>query len=205
MADIKGNAIQSGYSGVTHNDIAALLGKTFNAQEQTLATTYISSIERYIASKCRRNFKDNLGSDSYYDIFDAGRDGYTLFNYPISEVKRIVVDGVDQYVSTDSENSLFVQGQDFFVHDFAIQFATIPHSSVNNRRALKIYYTIAKFWGDDVVIAVKMWVSQLMGSREYGNRSVKKIEFNGFRLEFKEEEMPQIVKSVIENYRKVLI
>lgn len=206
MADQKGNLFLSGYTGLTHSDIANFTGKTLSAAEQTQVTSLIASIEDYISRQCRRNFVYATGGNdqSYFDTLDAGQDKYYLFNFPIKEVIKITVDDVIKYEKNGGSNTL-VLGKDFFVYDNYVKFATIPYSTSDNRNALKIYYYIYQFWGEDIKLAVKQWVSDLILNREYAGKPLTSLNANGFSLNFDTDSIPSYIKSLIDQYKQVLI
>lgn len=205
MATIDAKKHYGGYTGLTASQIADFLGKTLTSTEQNIVSSLISSIESFIASKCRRNFKYNLGSDVYEETFEAGGNRYEFYNFPIESIEKIYIDNTLIYEKGGSANQ-YELGKDFFVYDDYIVFETfIPQSSINNKRALKIQYKIKQFWGDDVILAVKLWTAQLFNSKEYGSKTVNSFSFSGLSLSFKDEDMPGFVKQIIETYKKVIL
>jgi len=205
MAAKKGNLFYSGYSGITAAQVGDFLGKTLSATEQSIVNSLVSSIELFLAKKCRRNFKYDLGSDTYEETFDAGNVRYFFHNFPIKEVTKITIDSTDVYVKGGGSNQ-YALGTDFFVYDDCIVFETvIPTSSNNDRRALKIQYSIEQFWGDDVILAIKQWVAQIFTTKEYGGKNATSFNFSGYSINFSDSEIPEYVKEIISSYKKPLV
>ncbi len=204
MADILADLYQSGFSGLSNADIAAFTGKTLTSSEQTLADSLIKSCELYFARQCHRNFKD-LGSDSYFEILDAGDDEYHFFNFPVKEVTKITLDSQTVYDKIAGSNT-YTLNLDFFVYPEKIVFERVtPMSSINNRRALKIYYSIENIVSEDLKLAIKQWASDLLLNREYAGKTVNSLNVPGLSLNFDANSIPSYVQQVISNYRKVLI
>ncbi len=203
MADLNGKLYKSGYSGVTHTDIANFLSKTLSAPEQSVVTALIADVEDFFCRACRRNFFLPDGTtDKYYETVDAGKDKYYLTNGPIKEVLKITVNDIDWYVKDGGSNKL-VLGTDFFVYENQIQFESSPYSTINDRRAMKIYYSIEAFWGSDLKLAIKRWASDLFLSREYGGTSVKRFNVQGFSIDFDENGLPNYVNAIVSSYKRV--
>ncbi len=202
--DKKANLFYSGYSELTPNDIGNFIGKELSSTEQAVINSLIQSMELHIARNCNRNFLHDLSGNSYYQVFDAGKKEYCTFNLPIKEITKIELDGDIEY-DIEEESNDYVLGSDFFVYDEGITFYTITKSSINDRNALKIYYTIEEFWGEDVKLAIKRWVSEIFLSREYGGKKVTSFNFSGYSLDFSEDEIPEYIKEVISNYKKPII
>lgn len=203
MADLNGKLYKSGYSGLTYSDIAAFLSKTLIGAEQTLITALIADIEDYLCRATRRNFFIADGTtDKYVETVDAGLDRYYLTNGPIKEVLQISVNGTDWYLKGGGSNKLTL-GTDFFVYEDKVVFENVPYSSIDDRRAMKIYYTIEQFWGNDVKLAIKRWVSDLFLAREYGGASIKRFNVQGFSMDFDETSLPTYIKSVVDSYRRI--
>lgn len=205
MADTKALLFLSGWSGLGHADISALVGKTLSSQEQTLCGTLISSIELYICQQTRRQFKVSE-SDNYYEILDAGHRSYHFKNYPVSSVVKILLDNVIVYGNADASDDTLVLGTDFFVYEGKIVFNSSMISAVNNRNAVKIYYRLEQFWGEDAKLAVKRWVADLLLTREYGTKGVNSFNVSGgLSLSFDSKSIPDYVETVISQYKKMLI
>jgi len=204
MANKNATLYYSGYSGITAQAVADFLGKTLTTTEQNIISSLISSIELFLAQKCRRNFKYDLGNDYYEEIFDAGFEKYYFHNFPVKEVAKITIDDSDVYIKGGGSN-LYELNKDFFVYRDYIIFRTIPQSSKDNSQALKISYNIEKFWGEDVELGIKQWVSQIFSQKEYGGKNISSFNFAGLSLSFNQGEIPEYIKALIRTYKKVLI
>lgn len=203
MANINGRLFQSGFSGVTHADISALTGRTLSASEQSLCTSLISALEAHIARLCDRNLKAS-DTDLYYETFDAGRSKYYPFSYPLKAIALIKVDGVTIYDKDGSSNQLTL-GRDFFVYPSKVVFDPPRNSSVDNRLAMQIYYTIENIVGEDLKLAIKQYVSEIFLNREQAGKSTSSINVAGVSLNFDSTSLPNYLKSVIASYRKIHI
>lgn len=205
MANLNAKTHYGGYTGLTASQIADFLGKTLTTAEQNIVSSLISSIESFIALKCRRNFKYDLGNDVYEETFDAGSNRYEFYNFPIDSIEKIYINDTLIY-EKGGLNNQYEKDKDFFVYDDYIVFETfIPQSSINNKRALKIQYKIKKFWGEDVVNAVRLWVAQIFNSKEYGGKTINSFSFSGLSLSFKDEDIPLFIKEIINTYKKVIL
>lgn len=203
MADFNGKLYKSGYSGLAHTDIANFLSKTLSSPEQSVVDGLIASVEDFLCRACRRNFFLPDGTtDQYYEIVDSGKEKCYLTNAPIKEILKITVDGTDWYVKGGGSNQL-VLGRDFFVYETYVNFETVPYSSLNDRRAMTIYYDIESFWGNDVKLAITRWVSDLFLTREYGGTSFTRFNVERFLVEFDPNSLPDFIKSVVESYRRI--
>lgn len=198
----------SGYSGLVNSDIAAFLGRTFSSQENTLATSLITAVEDFIARNCKRQFKQNDGAATpadiiYQETFDGGEMEYFTHSFPLKEVTKITLDGVTQYEKGGSSN-VYTLGTDFFVYPDRVIFnGIVPASSVNNMQALVIEYSIKLFWGEDVKLAVKRWVAEIMSQREYGGKTVTRASTGGgLSLDFNSKDIPDYVQEVVKRYKK---
>jgi len=204
MADQNANLYITGFTGLTYADIAGLTGKTLTSAEQTLVTGLIASAESHFASQCRRNFKDLGNTDSYYETFNAGKNKYYLSAMPIKEVRKIELDGVVKYLKGGSSNILTL-GVDFFVYDNYIYFDTILDSSVNNRRALKIYWAIENVVGEDIKLGIKQWVSELFLNREFAGKQLNTVSNSGVSMGFDANTIPNYIKQLVSVYQIALL
>lgn len=198
----------TGFSGLVNSDIAAFLGRTFSAQENTLATSLITGVEDFIARNCKRQFKQNDGQTTpadiiYSEVFDAGEAEIFTHSFPIKEVTKITLDGVTKYEKGGVSNE-YVLGTDFFVYADRIIFnAFAPASSINNMQALTVEYSIKLFWGEDVKLAVKRWVAEIVSQREYGGKAVTRVSTGGgLSLDFNSKDIPDFVQAVVNRYKK---
>ena len=198
MADQKAKIYLSGWSLVTHSDVSSLLGKTLSTAEQTLITSLIKQVELYICRQCNRQFKL---SQTYYETVDAGKSRYDVCNIPILAVTKITVDGNTKYEASGEDNSLTLN-QDFFVYDDYVEFATLVSSSVDNRNAMVLYYTIDEFWGEEVKLAITRFVSDLFVNREYATNRVQSIGISGgLNLTFDTKSVPAALQEIIDAFR----
>ncbi len=205
MAVKKADIYYSGFTKLTALQVGNFLGKELNEQEQSFVNSLIPALELHLVKSCNRNFLYDMKNDIYEDILDAGKSKYYLSNYPLKEISLITLDGITQYDKNDATKP-YKLNSDFYVYDDYIEFySTIPSSSLNNRRALKIQYTIDQFWGEDVIFAVKQWAAQIFTQREYGGKNVSSFNFSGYSVSFNSQDVPQFVKDVINSYRKPLI
>lgn len=204
MANQKALLYLSGWSGLGHADISALVGKTLSSAEQTLCGTLIQSVELHICQNTRRQFK--ISDTTYYETLDAGKRQYRLQNFPVSAVTKITLDGNIIYGNEDADDDTLTLGTDLFVYeDGRVIFGTSQSSGVDNRNALVIYYTIDQFWGEDAKLAVKRWVADMLLSREYGTKAVNSIDISGgLSMSFDSKSIPDYVNAVISNYKQLL-
>lgn len=200
---IDAKVFQTGWSGLGANDIASFLGKTLTTEEESVVNSLISSVERFICSQCNRQFKDGV---VYEEILDAGKGRYDLFNYPINEITSIYLDGNVKYDKNSSDND-WELNDDFFVYDDYVIFDSDvdTNSAVDNHRALKIEYSIKKFWGDDVLLAIKRFVGELFSQREFGGKVVNSFSVGGNTISFNASEIPEYLQVIIRTYKKIVI
>jgi len=198
----------NGYSGLTYTDIANLTGRTLSATEQALITDLISDYEDFIARQCKRQFviqsKDVPAvAQDYFETADAGKYRYYYFNLPIKIVTKILLDGNVIYDATQQTNQITL-GVDFYVYTDYIQFVTPPQSALDNHNALEIHYTIDKFWGNDVVLGIKRSVAETFLGGQYGGKDVNQLNTSGFSVSFNNN-LPVYIKSIIRNYKKIVL
>lgn len=197
MADQKANQYIKGFSGLTHADISAFVGKTLTVAEQTLCTTLIEMAEIYFCDKTHRNY---LTTPTYYDIVNAGLGSYTPSNFPIKEVTKITLDGTTIYQKSPALGTL-VLGTDFFVFDDCVEFDSPEYSSVDNRNAMVIYYTIDTAFGADAKMALQLWVANFFLNREMGGKDLASLNAGGMTQQFITN-VPDYIESVVNLYIK---
>lgn len=201
---VQADIYQSGYSGIQADDIEAYLGVELSDIEKVEVNSIISSIEKYIAQQCGRQFNTAL---EYYEYFNLLSLEYLVHNYPISEVTKIEVEGVTKYVK-DGLSNAYVLNTDFFAYNSYVAFDTALSAS-KYRRALKITYKISQFWGDDVKMAITQWASSFYKDKEHGGKEVKKFSFGGYSIEYAgagvNNVAPPFVEAIILNYQKISI
>src|SRR5581483_5870247 len=172
----RASAIVTGFSGFTAGDIATYTGKSYNTSEQTLLSAMIKSVETFFIRNCNRNFA--YGDENiYYEIFDGNITNFYTRNYPIEEIKSIYVDGVLVY-DVESEDNTYVLNTDFIVYTDHITFNTISCKD----KEVKVYYTIEKFWDEDMIEAIKEFVADMFGKRQYSGRGVRSFSFAGLSV-----------------------
>ena len=198
MADQKGNQYISGFSGLAHADVSGYIGKTLTSAEQTLVGSLITMAEMYFCQQTHRNFLAT--STTYYDIFNGGLVSYTPSNFPIKEVTKITLDGNIVYEKGGSSNKI-VLGRDFFVFNDSIQFDLLQESTVDNRNALIIYYSIDTSFNADAKFALLLWVSNFFLNREMGGKDLSTLNAGGMTQQFTQN-VPDYIKTVINSYKK---
>jgi len=200
MADQKARIYLSGWSSLTHTDISSLVGKTLSSAEQSLLTTLIAELELTICRRCNRQFK--YSSQTYYETVNAGEEKYFLKSIPVLAVTKITLDGSTIYELNGNNNTLTLN-QDFFVFRNYVQFASVQSSSVDNRNALVIYYTLEQFYGDEIKLAMKRYLAELFLQREYGTKPVQSLGISGgLDISFDSRAIPDYLEKVI-NFHKL--
>lgn len=194
--------LYTGFSGVTATDIASFLGKELSTAESMLCNTFINSAEDYILRQCDKNFLVSLDNTDveYEQTFDGGFTEYKTYNYPINEVTKIVVDGVTKYEK--NETSEYALNSHFWVYPDKVVFQYMQYGSGYSRQSVKITHTIRKFWGEDVKLAIMVWVSEILTSGEHGGRNVTSASINGVSMTFDTKNTPELIKNVVNKYRR---
>ena len=129
-------------------NVAMLLQRTFSEDEKALIVDLISSAEDEFARQCNRNFDDNR---TYYEYFDNGFTKVTLLNTPIKTLEAIVVDGMNR-------TSNYTENTHYWIYDSFIRFIEYL-SGVSLFKAIRLEYTIKKFWGNDVKMLITKWAA----------------------------------------------
>lgn len=208
MPEIKGTTNQSGYSGLTAADIAAYLGVTFTADEQAQAALVIQGIETFISLQCKRNFlhgDDNI----YWERFDSGKHYYRLRNFPVKEITKIQIDGVTKYDKAAQSNELILDTDFYLNDDYEVEFENAVYS-LRERNALKIFYTIDKFWSADLTEAIKRFVAEMSGIQKEGGKEIKSYSFAGLSINYaagrdEKSGIPAYVWNVIDSYMRLTV
>jgi len=91
MSAVDGKLFQTGYSGLTDEDISSFLKRTFTESEKDLANELIESVEDEMCRATNRNFKINDGENvptdiQYYEYFSADFLKVMLQNTPIASL-----------------------------------------------------------------------------------------------------------------------
>jgi len=157
MSAVDGKLFQTGYSGITAGSVALFLKRTFSEAENNLTALLIAQVEEEFARLCNRNFKIDDGASSYtlieyYEYFNSG---FTLImpeNTPVNSMTKIEIDGVDR---TDE----YVEDSNYWIRSNVIEFASPIISANYRQKAVKITYTLKKFWGADVVLMLTKWIA----------------------------------------------
>lgn len=158
---------QIGYSGLSHTDIASFLKRTLTADEQALVTSLISEVERSLCQLTNRQFKPSV---DYFQEFGSGISEFELANVPISQLSEVSVDGVDV-----TEN--YTLGENYWIMDeIYIKFET-PITSQNIYTGVKLSYQIRKFWGEDIKLFLKKWISYEFLNSENAGVGVSNFSF----------------------------
>lgn len=167
MPSVKKLDYQTGFSELTHANIAAFLKRTLTASEQTLVTSLIAEVERDLCRSCSRQFSDTA---EIVEEFGSGFNKFDLYNLPIASIVKIEVDGVDVTAN-------YTEGEDYWIIDeLYVRFET-PIVSQNLYTGVKITYTIRKFWGSDILLLLKKWVSYEFLNSENAGVGVNNFSF----------------------------
>ena len=202
--------ILSGWSGLTSSSVSALTGRTLTDGEATLCATLILSFEAWLANQCNRNFVYQSQDSSpvaqqYYMTVDALKGIYFPYNRPVDTVKSILLSGVEVYNSSNQTNVMEL-GTDFIVYEDRIEVVNQPRYTTDNPdNQLKIYYTIQKFWSEDVTLAVLKRVSEFFLNRESAGNMPTSINVPGMTQSFNSSDVPLYVQSVINQYRLITV
>jgi hypothetical protein len=207
MANQKGYLFLSGFSGVTHSDIANFTGKTLTTQENSVVDDLIASAEDFFARQCKRNFqtKDGINNQIYFEITNGDIDLFYPFNYPINEVTQIDVQGTTVYLKGGSNNQIIL-GKDFFVYPEKLELINKNFSFDTNEQAMTIYYSIDQFWGKDITLVIKRWISEIFLASQYGGKGISSINVaGGVNIQFDISNLPKYINDLITYYHKVNI
>jgi hypothetical protein len=197
----------TGYSGVVTADILAFLGRTTaSIPEQIVITQLIDAAEMYFCQQCSRQFANALATTPTVDIvfssiLDAGLNNLLFENFPVKQVNKILLDNITVYDATTPSTASYKIGLDFFVRPDELIFYTKLQSAIDPHNAVEVDYTIEKFWGSDVTLAIKRWVAELFLSKEYGGQSISRMGLTGLNLDFDVKSNPTYIQSVINTYR----
>jgi len=180
---------QSGFSGLTHTNIASFLKRTLTASEQTLVTQLIKDKEIALCVYTNRQF--GYGSNfEYYETINGGFTRFVPYATPVATLEEIIVDGVDVTAN-------YTVNEDYFIYDNSIIFETPIVSASNNRRAVKLTYTVRQFWADDIKNLLTKWVALEFLSSEDGGVNTNNVTFGnlskGLNLDMFEKEKMSII------------
>jgi len=187
---------QSNWSGVTPANIGDFLDEVITGKE-TLIAKMILKAEDDISSGAGRNFK--IANTIYEETLDAGTDKLYTSNSPINEVQKITVNGNDVFIKDGSNNTLNL-GVEFLVYPKYVFFRNGIYSPNGfDEQAVKIQYTLKKFWGEDVVGAIIEAVAKTYLQKEYGNKDVSQMDTGTITVGFNQESRG-ILEKIVEKY-----
>lgn len=183
----------TGYSGLAHGDIASFLGKTFTTAEQTAVTGLIAEIEAEIARRADRNFL--VTNAQYKEVFDvpSNKDTFKVKNQPINAIVDISMEGVSIYNSELTTLKVHVYPNKIVIPE-------IPDPEYAER-ALEVTYTIKQFWGDDLKLAIKRLVGQLILNAENAGVPLITTSFGSVSETKDGQELNKHIDAVVKRYR----
>lgn len=180
---------QTGYSGLTGNDIANYLKRSFTKDDTALVESLITMFEATICSLCNRQFKPDVEITERFDL--PGQEFYPS-SFPIKDVNEI---------SINSTVKDYDEDDDYFVYPTRIEFYQLQSSASRSRRALEIKYTIDQFWGEEVKLLLTRLVAHMWLNSENGV-SVTEAGFSGVREVFALDKFKKETDAIINLYRK---
>jgi len=181
---------QTGYSGLTQADIATFLKRTLTTDEQTLVTSLITEVERSLCQMTNRQFKSGV---DYYEEFGSGHSNFDLANVPVSSLTTIEVDGVDVTANYDL-------AEDYWVMDeLYIKFQS-PITSADLYTGVKLTYQIRQFWGEDVKLLLKKWISYEFLNSENAGVGVSNFGFSDLNKTFNVSQYQREKEKIISYY-----
>lgn len=183
-----------GYSGLAHSDIASFLQKTFTTAEQSAVTALIGEIESEISRRCDRAFK--VTDSQYKEVFDvpAQVDAFRTKNSPINSVVLITMEGETIYEAEDDH------GLKVHIYPNRLVIPEIPDPEYAER-ALEVTYTIKQFWGEDVKLAIKRVVGQMIISAENAGVPLITTSFGSMSETKDGQELNRHIDAVVKRYR----
>lgn len=200
---MKANLYASGYTEKSGSDLAGFLKRTFTAEETEQADMLIAAVEREIATRCKRQFlfqsKDDEGTvidQVYEEYFDLPESVFFTHNFPIKAVSKIILNGAEQTMTANT---------DYFVYDDHIEFYPTLLAGIQGRRALKIEYTIEKFWGEEIDLLVLKLAGRLWLSAENAGVGVRETSFASMREAMDTQGFKTDTDRIVSLYRKRLI
>lgn len=196
--EIRYNDYQTGWSGIVKGDIENFIGRSLSTVEENLFNLLLPKFESYICSGTKRQFKVLSGTDVYYEKYKI-KPIHFFYNYPVSEVKKIKFDDDVVYDASQSDNTL-VLNQDFEYDENRI--AIYNFADLTEPKNITVYYQIAKFWGEDVRLALIEEIANYITSLDFGGREVRNLSISGLSVNFGERDR---LKEIIRRYRKVSI
>ena len=206
MPAIKPGQYLTGYSGVTPSDVEKYMKASFDAADTEVCEEAIKAVEMEISRLTDRNFAyiDGTDKQQYYQVFDGGHYAYDLAAYPLDEIVKIEIDGTVKY-DVDDETKPYVLGTDFYTYDEMIEFPYKQVGGLSNRNVVKIYWTMQQFWGDDIRLAVKKWVADIMRDRATDGKTIKKFSFSGLTYEYENKDTKTILDHIVTTYKRPIV
>jgi hypothetical protein len=191
--EIRYNDWQSNYSGVSVNDIQVFLKRTLTDSEKDFVNALLPLLESYICLNTDRQFKVLNDGDYYYEEYKFEKVHF-LYNYPVKEIYKILVDDEVVYLKGASNND-FEIGLDFDYDEYQLMiYRDLTGSKI------KVLYTINKFYGNDVKLAIIEAVIDYLNTSDYGMKKVNNLSIGGLSVSLSER---GVLDKVIENYKKV--
>jgi hypothetical protein len=191
--EIRYNDWQSNYSGVSVNDIQVFLKRTLTDSEKDFVNALLPLLESYICLNTDRQFKVLNDGDYYYEEYKFEKVHF-FYNYPVKEIYKILVDDEVVYLKGASNND-FEIGLDFDYDEYQL---TIYRDLTGSK--IKVLYTINKFYGNDVKLAIIEAVIDYLNTSDYGMKKVNNLSIGGLSVSLSER---GVLDKVIENYKKV--
>ena len=184
----------TGYSGLAHADIASFLQKTFTAGEQAAVTALIAEVESEISRRCDRAFK--VAESQYKEVFDVPPqvDAFRTKHSPINSVVLMTMEGETIYEANDNH------GLKVHVYPNRLVIPEIPDPEYAER-ALEVTYTIKQFWGDDVKLAIKRVVGQLILNAENAGVPLITTSFGSMTETKDGQELVKHIDAVVKRYK----
>lgn len=192
MAEYKVTEYQSGWSGLTYADVEAQVGKVFPTADQAAITNLITKIELMICGLCHRQFK-NGGSEIYVERVPSNTARFFAKAFPVSTVTNIKIN--------DVAVSGLVSGNQYgilYPNEIALNLLGIQ----SNLDKVEIYYTIEKFWGDDIKLAIVQYITKILNDQKAGG-DLRDFSFAGYTTH--NEGIPSDIQKIIEYYTVRLI
>jgi hypothetical protein len=168
----------------TPADIAAYLGISLTAEQQTKATALIAGAESAIDAACNRSWS---GGASHTEQFDGGHGRIFPKFVPVDSVSSLSINGTAQ-----------VEGEDFFVYDTYIVFAAAP---LYGRKSIELVYTADDTVPEAIKQAVIRWVAeQFVGSTNTQTPQTKRLTQGPVTIEYDTTKSPTDPKSGLPTY-----
>ena len=175
MSAVDGKLYQIGFSGLEDTDISAFLKRSFTNTEKTLVDGLIKDAEEELCRATNRNFKIDDGAETptlieYYEYFSADFLKVMVQNSPVNSMVKIEVDGVDKTAN-------YTENSNYWIYDNFITFASAVVGTGYDQKAVKITYTLTKFWGRDVILMLTKWVAYEFLKSENAGVGISSMSF----------------------------